>query len=453
MTEGLKVAAVTLGCAKNRIDTEEILGLLGCSGYLVTDHPLEADAVIVNTCAFIEAAQQESINELLSLVVRRSNKRPLIIAAGCLAQRFGRRLMDSIPELGGVIGVHSYAELPAFLESCFTGKRELLLAPPPAGYISLGPRLLTAPPHSACVKIAEGCSNRCSYCLIPSLRGPLRSRPAADIITEIGQLIAGGAREINLVAQDTTAYGTELGESGGLSELVAQILGEIPSCFRLRILYTHPARVSNALIDLIAREERLCKYLDLPLQHINSSVLKSMGRRYCREDVVKLVGKLRGRIPGIVLRTTYLTGFPGESPAQFQELRSFMQQKPFERVGVFSYSRQRGTAAALRKDQIPRRVAEKRRDALLRVQQNASLNFNRSLVGSTCTVLVESRAVERRSLHCGRTSFQAPGVDGLLYFYSSQPLRPGTLARVAVTSASAYDLFGRLLGSAEMSAT
>lgn len=452
MAERRKIAAVTLGCAKNRIDTEEILGLLGRSGYLLTDHLPEADAVIVNTCAFIEAAQQESVNELLDLARRRRKGRPLLIAAGCLAQRFGRSLMDSIPELEGVIGVHSYARLPDFMESCFAGKRELLLAPPPPRYSSLGPRLLTAPPHSACVKIAEGCSNRCSYCLIPSLRGPLRSRPAAEIITEIGQLIGGGAREINLIAQDTTAYGAELGDPGGLPGLIRQILGEIPSYFRLRILYAHPARVNDGLIDLMAREGRLCKYLDLPLQHINSSLLKSMGRRLRRGDVEELVDKLR-RIPGMVLRTTYLTGYPGESPAQFRELASFMQREPFERVGVFAYSRQQGTAAAQLVRQVPGRVAQKRRDALLRIQQGVALDFNRSLAGSAFSVLVEGRVSEGGTLHCGRTSFQAPGVDGLTYFHSSSPLRPGSLARVRVTSVTPYDLFGKLLGPAEEPAT
>lgn len=453
MTEGRKIAAVTLGCAKNRIDTEEILGLLGRRGYLITDHLPEADAVIINTCAFIEEAQQESINEILELARRLRNRRPLLVAAGCLAQRFGRRLLESIPELGGAVGVHGYAQLPAFMESCFAGKRELLLAPPPALYSSLGPRLLTAPPHSACVRIAEGCSNRCSYCLIPSLRGPLRSRPAADVTAEIGQLVAGGTREINLIAQDTTAYGSEEGDPDGLRKLVEQILEEIPSPFRLRILYAHPARLSDGLIDLIAREKRICKYLDLPLQHINSSLLKSMGRRCRREDVVEKVGELRRRIPGVVLRTTFLTGHPGESPAHFRELRSFMQQVPFERVGVFAYSRQPGTAAASLENRVPRRVAEKRRDALLGIQQKIALNFNRSLQGSRFTVLVEGRAGRGGSLHCGRTSFQAPEVDGLTYFYSSRPLRPGSLAAVRITAASPYDLFGKLLGTAEKPGT
>lgn len=453
MEGGHKVAAVALGCAKNRIDTEEILGLLGRSGYLITDDPAEADVVIVNTCAFIEKAQQESIDTILGLAERRRGKKPLLIAAGCLVQHFGGDLLKEIPSLSGAVGVHSYSELPGFLERCLAGRRELLLLPPPERYCALGPRLLTAAPHSAYVKIAEGCSNRCCFCLIPSLRGPLRSRPAAEIVTEIEQLIAGGAREINLIAQDTTAYGAEKGASDGLAELVERILREIPAYFWLRILYAHPARVSDRLIELIAGEARLCKYLDLPLQHINSDLLKSMGRRYNRDKVVELVGKLRRRVPGVTLRTTFLVGYPGETAAQFRELCEFLRRRPFERVGVFEYSRQPGTAAAGLEHRVPRRVASKRSQDLMKVQQQISLSFNRSLVGCKFNVLVEGPAGRSDSLYGGRTSFQAPGVDGLFYFRSSRPLQPGSMVKVLVTAASVYDLFGKIMGSVEEPAT
>jgi ribosomal protein S12 methylthiotransferase len=445
MNKERKIAAVALGCAKNRIDTEEILGLLGRHGYLITDDPALADAVIINTCAFIEEAQQESIEAILALVKQRRDKVPLIIAAGCLAQHFGERLLQEIPELNGVIGVHSYAEIIPFLESCFAGKRELLLLAPPDRYRDLGPRLLTTAAHSAYVKIAEGCDNRCRYCLIPSLRGPLRSRPTAEIISEVRDLIAGGTREINLIAQDSTAYGADRGLSDGLSLLLQQILQEIPSFFWIRILYAHPARVTAKLISLIAREERICKYLDLPLQHINSTVLRRMGRRYTREEVVALVQKLRRCIPGIVLRTTYLAGFPGESRPQFRELHAFLQEQPFERVGVFAYSKQPGTAAALLPDQVPSRVKQKRRRELLSLQQGIALEFNQRLIGQKFTVLVEGPAGAGEKLYRGRTSFQAPEVDGLLYFRSPRPLRPGSWAQVQVTAASPYDLYGTAL--------
>ena len=438
------IAAVALGCAQNRIDTEEILGLLGRRGYLITDEPLQADAVIVNTCAFIKAAQQESIETILELARARQSSPGAIIVAGCLAQHFGGQLLREMPEIKGVIGVHSYSEIEPFLERCFSGRRELLLQPPTHRYRDLGPRLQTSPPHSAYVKIAEGCNNRCRYCLIPSLRGPLRSRPAKEIVGEIRDLISGGAREINLIAQDSTAYGLDLGIAGGLAKLLQQILNEVDAYFWLRILYAHPARVDRGLINLIAREKRICRYLDLPLQQINSALLKRMGRGYTRAKAIALLKELR-RIPGMVLRTTYLTGFPGESRAQFEELYSFMQEHPIERVGVFAYSNQEGTAASSHPKQVPSRIAEKRRRELLRLQQGLSLKFHRSLKGNSFPVLVESRVGRIPGFYRGRTPFQAPEVDGLTYFRSRTPLLPGDLALVKITALSPYDLYGCFL--------
>ncbi|NLA27051.1 MAG: MiaB/RimO family radical SAM methylthiotransferase, partial [Firmicutes bacterium] len=295
----------------------------------------------------------------------------------------------------------------------------------------------------------EGCNNRCSYCLIPQIRGPQRSRPQAEILAETKELLAGGTKEIVLLAQDTTAYGAEWGTADGLSGLLEQIFRAIPHYFWLRILYAHPSRVSDSLIHLIAREERLCKYLDLPLQHINSDLLKSMGRRYSREEVVELVGKLRRHIPGITLRTTCITGYPGEKPAHFRELSSFLKEEPFERVGVFAYSRQRGTSASGLSHQIPRRVAKRRRRSLLTAQQAAAHSFNSSLVGARFTVLVEGPARRDSSLYCGRTSFQAPEVDGLTFFTYPQPLKPGSFVDVLVTAAAPYDLYGKGLGIVE----
>ena len=438
------IAAVALGCAQNRIDTEEILGLLGRRGYLITDDPLQADAVIVNTCAFIEEAQQESIETILALAGERRNRAGPIVVAGCLAQRFGAQLLQKMPEISGVIGVHSYGRIEGFLEKCFAGKRELILLDPPTRYRGLGPRLQTTAPHSAYVKIAEGCNNRCRYCLIPSLRGPLRSRPSEEITAEIRDLIDGGAREINLIAQDTTAYGLDRGITDGLTGLLRQILQDIDAHFWLRILYAHPARITGGLIELIAREKRVCKYLDLPLQHINSTLLQRMGRHYSRSEVISLLQRLR-RIPRMVLRTTYLAGFPGESSTQFKELYSFMQEQPIERVGIFAYSRQPGTAAFRYPGQVPSRVAEKRRRDLFRLQQGLSLEFNRFLKGEEFLVLVEGRVANRPGLYRGRTSFQAPGVDGVTYFRSPVPPAPGSLAPVRITAISPYDLHGIFL--------
>ncbi len=445
MNKNYKVTAVALGCAQNRIDTEEILALLGRCGYLITDDPHEADLIIVNTCAFIEAAQQESIETILKLAgERRGEKTPLIIA-GCLAQRYGGRLLQALPEIDGVIGVHSYAEMVRFVERALAGKRESLLLAPARRYQGLGARLLIAAPHSVYIKIAEGCSNHCRYCLIPSLRGPLRSRPPDEIVDEIRELISRGAREINIVAQESTAYGLDLGIRGGLPKLLQKILREIGANFWLRILYANPARVDDDLIDLIARENRICKYLDLPLQHINDTVLKRMGRRYTGAVVNDLLQELRQRIPQIVLRTTFMVGFPGESRAHYRELSSFLREQPIERVGVFSYSRQPGTAAARFSRQVPPRVKEKRRRDLLRIQQGPALAFNRTLVGKTFIVLVEGPVGQSGSLYRGRTSFQAPEVDGTLFFRSRRPLKAGDWTAVRITAVSPYDLYGTAL--------
>lgn len=442
MTRRFKITAVALGCAQNRIDTEEILALLGRCGYPITDDPLQADLIIVNTCAFIEAAQQESIETILELAGERRGRRAPIIVAGCLAQRYGGRLLREIPEISGVIGVHSYPLIEPFIERALAGQRGLLLLPPPRRYRSLGARLPITAAHSAHVKIAEGCDNCCRYCLIPSLRGPLRSRPPGEIVAEIRELISRGAREINIVAQESTAYGLDRGIRGGLAKLLQKILREIDADFWLRILYANPARVDRALIDLIAREGRICKYLDLPLQHINDTLLKRMGRHYSGAAVSDLLQRLRQRIPDLVLRTTLMVGFPGESRARYRELSAFLHRWPIERVGVFSYSPQPGTAAARFPGQIPPRIKEKRRRDLLIMQQGPALEFNRSLLGKKFAVLVEGPVGESGSFFRGRTSFQAPEVDGALYFRSSRPLEAGDLVRVRITAVSPYDLYG-----------
>lgn len=436
-----RVAAVSLGCVKNRIDTEEILGLLGSSGFLITESLDDAGIVLVNTCAFIDDAQQESIETILGLARRRRGRRPLIIAAGCLAEKYGGKLLESIPELDGVIGVHGYQSLPEFLRSCSNGRREALVAPPAALYRSIGPRLLTTAPHSVFVKIAEGCGNRCRYCLIPSLRGGYRSRPVSEILDEVRVLAARGAREVNLIAQDTTAYGTDLEGAPDLAGLVREIL-DLPGAFWIRLLYAYPSRLTEELIDLISGEPRICSYLDLPLQHVDSGVLRRMGRFYSGEEIVSLVEKLRRRIPGLALRTTYLVGFPGESRRQFRRLFSFIFDHPFERVGVFAYSRQQGTAAAVLPGQVPRRVAEKRRRALLAAQQGISLSLNRKLTGSRAVVLVERRCSRAQNVYFGRTQYQAPAVDGGVFFRFSRDVEPGNWVSVRLAAVSPYHLLG-----------
>lgn len=436
------VAAVSLGCAKNRIDTEEILGLLAGKGYMITDDLSRADAVIVNTCAFIDDARQESIDTILRVIrLHRNGTRPLVVAAGCLAERYGRSLLSSIPELDGAIGVHSYRHTPGLLALCRDGKRPALLKLPAENRRAVAPRLLTTPPHSVYVRIAEGCDNCCRYCLIPSLRGPYRSRPAQEIIEEVQGLLEMGAREVNLIAQDTTAYGIDREGAPALANLIRQII-RLPGKYRIRILYTHPSHITGELIELMASEKRICRYLDLPLQHINNTVLRSMGRPYHRDNIENLIDELRRRIPGIALRTTFLVGYPGETREYFEELLEFSRTHLLERVGVFAFSPQEGTAAASLPGMIRRRVREKRRRELLLAQQQIALELNRKLSGKRIEVLVDRIPDRAGGYYFGRTEQQAPGVDGGVYFRSTHRFLPGSAVSVKVAAESPYSLLG-----------
>ncbi|HSW35396.1 MAG TPA: MiaB/RimO family radical SAM methylthiotransferase, partial [Candidatus Limnocylindrales bacterium] len=323
--DGMKLAAISLGCAKNRIDTEEILGYLAKRGVILTDDHQHADIIIVNTCGFIEEAQQESIDTLLGLTGKHRNHTPIIIAAGCLVEVYGSKIIDSLPEIAGAIGVHSYHHLEQMLDQILSGQRVVICDTPSSEYSSLAPRILTTPVHSAAVKIAEGCSNRCHYCRIPSIRGPYRSRPVKEIVSEIESLINNGTREINLVAQDTTAYGTDSEEFPDLAGLIREILS-LKNNFWLRLMYAYPSRISDHLIELIVTEKRICKYLDIPIQHANSRMIQQMGRHYDKGDLVHIVEKLKSRMPELALRTTCMVGFPGETQRQFQEMLNFIQQ-------------------------------------------------------------------------------------------------------------------------------
>jgi ribosomal protein S12 methylthiotransferase len=442
--EQLKIAVISLGCAKNRIDTEEILGLLGLHRFIITALPGDADVVIVNTCSFIESAQQESVTAILKAALPKGNRHPVVIAAGCLAELFGEELLQRIPELSGVIGVHSYKEIIPFLQRCLSGRRESLVLPPDGRYCSLGPRLLTAPGHSVYVKIAEGCNNHCRYCLIPGLRGPYRSRPPEEIVDEIKALVSTGTQEINLIAQDTTAYGIETGGTPDLPGLLQHILHAVPELPWLRVLYAYPSRISDRLIDLIAGEPQICKYLDLPLQHIQSTVLARMGRHYGNEEVTSLLERLRSGIPGLALRTTYMLGFPGETRQHFEELLAFMQRNPLERVGAFTYSPQKETEAAFLDHPVPWRVGEKRRRELMQVQKGITQVLNQKLIGRRLPVLVERSFSGglRKQLFFGRTQYQAPEVDGGVFFKFTGALSPGQWVSVRITAASPYHLLG-----------
>ncbi len=443
--KGLRLAAISLGCSKNRVDTEEILGYLSTKGCTITNDYRSADLIIVNTCSFIEEAQQEAVNTLLELtelaesVKGTGGKKPKIVAAGCLVELFGTNIIKDIPAVDGAIGVHSYSSLDYFIDRLFSGKQEVIKNDPPPEYRALSSRLLTTPVHSASVKIAEGCSNRCHYCLIPAIRGPYRSRNPEEIIAEINDLLDQGSREINLIAQDTTAYGHDRENYPDLAGLIEAIM-ERKSYFRLRIMYTYPSRIDDRLIELIAKEQRICNYLDIPLQHCNDHVLKKMGRLYNRKDLEELIQKLRNQIPDLALRTTLMVGYPGESSAYFNDMLSFIEEYPFESLGAFTYSKQGGTIAGNTEHQVSRRVSKKRYRELMSKQQRIARQLNKKLTGRELTVLIDGTLRPGSKWYYGRSEFQAPEVDGVVYFRSPVKLQPGSWVSVKIKAISSYDL-------------
>ncbi len=436
---GLKIAAVSLGCSKNRIDTEQILGLLLKWGCVLTEDYGSADVIIVNTCSFIEDAQQESIDTLLQMAAKYPGKSPKIVAAGCLVEVFGSKVINSMIEVDGAIGVHSYNKLERFMRMLLDNKRLVIKDPAPKDFKSLAPRVLTTPSHSAAVKIAEGCSNRCSYCLIPGIRGPYRSRLPEEIIAEIDELTKRKTKEINLIAQDTTAYGTDLKGSVDLAGLIRQILS-IKRKFWLRIMYTYPSHITEELIDIIASEPRVCNYLDVPIQHSNERVLKLMGRKYGRDDLTSLFKNLRTRIPTLTLRTTCMVGYPTESRQEFNELLRFTEEQRFEKLGVFSYSPQDGTEATCMSNMIKKRVSKKRNHILMLNQQRIAHEIALKQIGKEMVVLVDRVPGDGSVWHYGRTEYQAPDIDGGVYFRSKKILKPGDWTAVKICAASPYNL-------------
>jgi ribosomal protein S12 methylthiotransferase len=435
----LRVAAISLGCSKNRVDTEEILGYLTGKGAIITGDYTSAQIVFVNTCGFIEDAQQEAINTLVELGATLKGSGTKLVATGCLVEVFGSRIISAVPEIDGAIGVHSYKELDRFFENLLSGKRLVIKRPPPTSYEPLAPRLLTGYSHSVNVKIAEGCSNRCSYCLIPGIRGAYRSRSPEGIINEIETHVKSGAREINLIAQDTTAYGSDKKDYPNFSELVEMIMG-IKERFWLRIMYTYPSRIDARLIKLIAAEKRICNYLDVPIQHADSQVLRAMGRHYDGKNLQDLISTLRTEIPGLALRTTCMVGYPGEKAENFNTLLDFIAKTHFEHLGSFVYSSQKGTPACGFDGAVPARIAKKRKTFLMEKQRGIAQQLNLKQVGSEPVLLIDRVVNKDKLWYYGRTERQAPDVDGGVYIRSEIKLKPGDWVRGKIVAAGPYSL-------------
>ena len=429
------VGLVSLGCSKNRVDSEVMLGILTQHGYRVVANPEEADVILVNTCGFIQSAKEESIDAILDMARYKNGGRlKKLIVTGCLSQRYGKEIRDDMPEVDAVLGVAEYQNLPEILEEAFRGERPLRTGE--CGRFFDSPRLLTTPSHSAYVKISDGCDNRCAYCAIPLIRGGYQSRPADSILRECEALAARGVTELTLIAQDTSRYGSDLPGEVNLAGLLRKI-SEIDGVRWLRTLYCYPDTVTDELLDAIGGLPKVCSYLDLPLQHISGEVLRRMNRRGSPELIRELIASCRAR--GILVRTTFIVGFPGETEAQFEELLDFVRWARFDRLGAFSYSPEEGTAAAEMPGQIDEAVKKDRLDRLMRLQQGISLEINRARVGETCEVLVESFENGR---YLGRSRKEAPEVDGLIRVKSRRTLSPGEYVQVQITGASEYDLDG-----------
>ncbi len=440
----VKLHMVSLGCDKNLVDSERMLGILTSRGYELTDDELEAEVAVINTCCFIEDAKKESIDRIFELArLKETAKLRVLIAAGCMAERYRDEILDEIPELDAVVGTTGIDGIAAAADRALKGERVSCMRD-----ISTDPetdiaeRVVTTGGHYAYLKIAEGCDKHCTYCAIPSFRGSYRSFPMERLVAEAERLAAGGVKELILVAQETTLYGTDLYGRKRLHELLRALCG-IDGLRWIRVLYCYPEEIYPELIDTIAEEPKICRYLDIPIQHASDAVLRRMGRRTTEEELKELVRTLREKIPGIVLRTTLICGFPGETEEDFEECLRFVREMEFDRLGAFTYSREEGTPAAKMKPQVPKSVRKKRMSAVMLAQQAVSLRRSREKIGRTMTVMVEGR-VPDEDVYIARTYGDAPSVDGFLFFRSPRELMSGDFVDVKVTGASEYDLQGEM---------
>lgn len=439
-----RVFFINLGCAKNLVDSELMLGLIKDDGYEITDEPSDAEIAIVNTCAFIRPATEESIDTILELArLKQEGRLSRLIVAGCFVQRYGRRLTREIPEVDGWLGtgqIHRVLELM----NAINGSSPVMFIDRPLFLADhRHPRAQTTPFYTAYLKIAEGCSHSCSYCIIPTLRGPYRSRTVDSLLTEAQAMVERGVIEINLVAQDTTFYGHDLDPARRLEDLLEALLG-INGLRWLRVLYAHPAHITEGLLDLIETEEALCPYLDVPIQHVNRDILTAMRRPIGSESMYRLAEKIRRRSRRIALRTTLLVGFPGETEEQFKELREFVGEVKFDRLGVFAYSPEKGTHAARLRGAIPRKVVRRRVRELMEIQAVISRGLNQRLIGDILPVLVEGLCEETGLLLTGRTATMAPDVDGRVLINEGSGMA-GEIVPVRITEAHTYDLVGSIV--------
>jgi len=430
---------ISLGCPKNQVDAEQMLGVLSGSGYEVTPDQTEADVIVVNTCGFIESAKDESIEAILDAAkMKKGGRCRALIVAGCLAQRYSDELRKELPEADAIIGTAEISRIGEICDRVLGGGASVTQVSAPKLVFGL-PRVSTTPRHYRYLKIAEGCSNRCSYCAIPIIRGNFASRPSASIVDEARRLAGDGAKELVLLAQDSTGYRDGSIDLPGLLRKLTRVRG----IAWVRLMYAYPGRISDGLMAVMAEETKICKYLDIPVQHFDDAVLAAMNRKGTSTDIRRTIEKLRKRVPGIALRTSLITGFPGETDAAFKRMLAFVREAEFEHLGVFTYSPEEGTPAALMQKQVAADVAQERLDRIMKTQAKISLKKNKTLIGTICTVLVDGM---EDNILFGRTQSQAPEIDGVVYL-SETEAAPGEFVDVTITDATEYDLVGTGLKS------
>lgn len=434
-----KVALVSLGCSKNLVDSEVMLNILSSNDYKMTRTANSADVIIVNTCGFIESAKQESIDHIIELgQLKKNGSCKVLIASGCLAERYNDDLMKEIPELDAVIGTGDYKNILEVIESVISGNKVVKFGNQENVDIHELPRVISATNGSTYLKIAEGCDNRCTYCIIPKLRGKYRSRKLEDILKEATLLAAQGIKELNVIAQDTTRYGMDLYGKYRIAELLEE-LSKIEGIEWIRLLYSYPDEFDNELINVIATNDKVCKYLDIPIQHASDNILKRMGRRTTKAEIKELVNNLRSRIPNIALRTTLIVGFPGETEEDYKELVDFVKETRFDRLGVFTYSREEDTPAYQMEEQVEDEIKLKRQERIMLLQSDISMDKNQKMVGKMLKVLVEGKEGKK---YFGRTYKDAPEIDGNVFFSSKEKHNPGEFTYVRIKEAAEYDLIG-----------
>jgi len=436
----LTAGFVSLGCAKNLVDTEIMLGILADNNIHISDNPQDADILIINTCGFIDAAKEESISTIMQMAeYKKEGKCRGVIVAGCLGQRYQQELLDELPEVSAIVGTGAWHRIMEAVNAVLVNERVLLIGEIDTIYDENMRRITTTPVYSAYVKIAEGCSNCCSYCVIPMVRGNYRSRSVESIVTEVKRLAEQGVKEINLIAQDTTSYGRDRYDKPQLTALLKELV-KIEGIMWIRLLYCYPRYFNDELIEFIACEPKICNYIDLPLQHADDEILLAMNRHDTRADIETLLKKIRAAIPGVAIRTSFIVGFPGETDKHFESLKNFLLEQKFERVGIFTYSQEEDTPAGSMEDQVPDNVKEERYHELMSLQCRISEELNHDMEGKMLTVLIEGQSKEQPNVAFGRSYREAPDVDGCIYVENAPGVLPGDIVQTEVIQGFTYDL-------------